>query len=78
MMVVLVTLLTVLIWYVRVLNELKREAIAISAGGKVINLPIARPSRQDGAATEPERTGEREVKRFSYEIGGSQGTVVNW
>jgi len=37
MMVVLITLFIVLIWYLRVLNELKREAIAISAGRKVLD-----------------------------------------
>jgi hypothetical protein len=37
MMVVLLALLAVLIWYARTLNELKREAIAISAGRKILD-----------------------------------------
>lgn len=37
MMVVLLSLFAVLIWYARVLNELKREAIAISAGRQVLD-----------------------------------------
>jgi hypothetical protein len=37
MMVVLVVLLAVLIWYVRAVNELKREAIAISAGRTILD-----------------------------------------
>jgi hypothetical protein len=37
MMLVLLTLLAVLIWYARALNELKREAIAISAGRKALD-----------------------------------------
>lgn len=37
MMIVLITLFAVLIWYARTLNELKREAIAISAGRKVLD-----------------------------------------
>jgi hypothetical protein len=38
MTVVLVTLFVVWIWYLRILDELKREAIAISAGRKVLEL----------------------------------------
>ena len=37
MMAVLITLLAVLIWYARTLNELKREAIAISAGRGILD-----------------------------------------
>jgi hypothetical protein len=37
MMVVLLSLLTVLIWYTRILNDLKREVIAISAGRRVLD-----------------------------------------